>query len=91
MEEREKFEKENAKKNEEISKLRKNIEGLEDMVNCQKEEINNLKKSDLELSYFKSNNLSNINSVILNNQLLTKKIRQKYLSFRNQRKNRKRK
>ena len=53
--------------------VKKELEVLKDLLSLQKEKISDLKKSELELSYFKNeNNFEGMNSVILNNQIVEK-------------------
>lgn len=61
------------KSDEMIKNWKREMEVLQDLVNLQKDKILNLQKSELELSYFKTNNnMSIINSIILNNQIVEK-------------------
>lgn len=54
-------------KEKKIQNLKNNIESLEDIVKYQKNQILKLKKSETELSYFKSN--VKFNSTIISNDL----------------------
>ena len=49
-----------------IRNLKNNIESLEDVIKYQKNEILKLKKSETELSYFRSNAKFNISNIITN-------------------------